>query len=175
MNGVQTRLKCKPNVKRCKRFVFAAHSPLLHPNTLKTKAIIHFQTDHILTRFVFPPLYKSDWRVVVDEFQCLLADSSFKSEIELHFLDNSRSFPYVTFLSATPILDKYLEQIDHFKDMNYYQLDWEEKDIVRVYRERTKNPINAALEIVRYYQNGNYPSVYVNGETNLLNTLSHYK
>ena len=108
--------------------------------------------------------YKSDWRVVVDEFQCLLADSSFKSEIELHFLDNSRSFPYVTFLSATPILDKYLEQIDHFKDMNYYQLDWAEKDIVRVYRERTKNPINAALEIVRYYQNGNYPSVYVNGE-----------
>lgn len=108
--------------------------------------------------------YKSDWRVVVDEFQCLLADSSFKSEIELHFLDNSRSFPYVTFLSATPILDKYLEQIDHFKDMNYYQFDWEEKDIVRVYRERTKNPINAALEIVRYYQNGNYPSVYVNGE-----------
>ena len=57
MNGVQTRLKCKPNVKRCKRFVFAAHSPLLHPNTLKTKAIIHFQTDHILTRFVFPPLF----------------------------------------------------------------------------------------------------------------------
>ena len=56
MNGVQTRLKCKPNVKRCKRFVFAAHSPLLHPNTLKTKAITHFQTDHILTRFVFPPL-----------------------------------------------------------------------------------------------------------------------
>ena len=108
--------------------------------------------------------YKSDWRVVVDEFQCLLADSSFKSEIELHFLDNSRSFPYVTFLSATPILDKYLEQIDYFKDMNYYQLDWEEKDIVRVYREHTKNPINAALEIVRYYQNGNYPSVYVNGE-----------
>ena len=58
MNGVQTRLKCKPNVKRCKRFVFAAHSPLLHPNTLKTKAIIHFQTDHILTRFVFPPLHR---------------------------------------------------------------------------------------------------------------------
>lgn len=24
---------------------------------MKTKAIIHFQTDHILTRFVFPPLY----------------------------------------------------------------------------------------------------------------------
>ena len=63
MNGVQTRLKCKPNVKRCKRFVFAAHSPLLHPNTLKTKAIIHFQTDHILTRFVFPPLFAFPGRI----------------------------------------------------------------------------------------------------------------
>ena len=60
MNGVQTGLKCKPNVKRCKRFVFAAHSPLLHPNTLTTKAISHFQADHILTRFVFPPL-KYPW------------------------------------------------------------------------------------------------------------------
>ena len=64
MNGVQTGLKCKPNVKRCKRFVFAAHSPLLHPNTLTTKAISHFQADHILTRFVFPPLnyYKEDMK-----------------------------------------------------------------------------------------------------------------
>ena len=60
MNGVQTGLKCKPNVKRCKRFVFAAHSPLLHPNTLTTKAISHFQADHILTRFVFPPLNASE-------------------------------------------------------------------------------------------------------------------
>lgn len=69
MNGVQTRLKCKPNVKRCKRFVFAAHSPLLHPNTLKTKAIIHFQTDHILTRFVFPPLnFKGTFNSLVAGF-----------------------------------------------------------------------------------------------------------
>lgn len=59
MNDVQTGLKCKPNVKRCKRFVFAAHSPLLHPNTLTTKAISHFQADHILTRFVFPPLFSA--------------------------------------------------------------------------------------------------------------------
>lgn len=62
MNGVQTRLKCKPNVKRCKRFVFPSHSPLLHHNALTTKTISHFQADHILTRFVFPPLL-----VVFDE------------------------------------------------------------------------------------------------------------
>lgn len=57
LNGVQTKLKCKPNVKRCKRFVFPVRSHLFHHNALKTKAITFFQADHILTRFVFPPLY----------------------------------------------------------------------------------------------------------------------
>ena len=126
------------------------------------KILVSYDSVHKLTACIGD---KSDWRVVVDEFQCLLADSSFKSEIELYFLDDSRSFPYVTFLSATPILDKYLEQIDHFKDMDYYQLDWEEKETVRMYRERAKNPVSAALEIVRHYREGNYPSVYVDGET----------
>ena len=60
MNGVQTRFKCKLDVKRCKRFVFPPSSLLPRSNALKTKAIIHFQTDHILTRFVFPPLQKAE-------------------------------------------------------------------------------------------------------------------
>ena len=56
MNGVQTRLKCKPNVKQCKRLVFPARSVLFSHNILNTKAISHFQANHILIRFVFPPL-----------------------------------------------------------------------------------------------------------------------
>lgn len=58
MNGVQTRLKCKPNVKQCKRLVFPARSALFNHNILNTKAISHFQANHILIRFVFPPLGK---------------------------------------------------------------------------------------------------------------------
>ena len=116
MNGVQTRLKCKPNVKRCKRFVFAAHSPLLHPNTLKTKAIIHFQTDHILTRFVFPPLYDRlieawikvnrkhpDWHIrIYGEGQ---DRNSLQELIEKHHIENSFSLCPPT----KSIQEKYLE------------------------------------------------------------------
>lgn len=57
MNGVQTRFKCKLDVKRCKRFVFPPSSLLPRSNTLKTKAIRYFQTDRTLTRIVSPPLY----------------------------------------------------------------------------------------------------------------------
>ena len=107
----------------------------------------------------------TDWRIVVDEFQYMLADSGFKSEVELKLLEHLKRFPYVTYLSATPILDKYLKQIDYFKDMNYYHLIWTNKEVVKVYRERSNNPISAAIEIVRSYQNKNYPSVFMDGET----------
>ena len=86
MNGVQTRLKCKPNVKRCKRFVFPSHSPLLHHNALTAKAISHFQADHILTRFVFPPLYmwiSKDKKYLTIEFQYY----GTHSEDKKHFLN----------------------------------------------------------------------------------------
>lgn len=58
MNGVQTRFKCKLDVKRCKRFVFPPSSLLPRSNALKTKAIRYFQTDRTLTRIVSPPLYE---------------------------------------------------------------------------------------------------------------------
>lgn len=64
MNGVQTRFKCKLDVKRCKRFVFPPSSLLPRSNALKTKAIRYFQTDRTLTRIVSPPLLNNDmWRI----------------------------------------------------------------------------------------------------------------
>lgn len=107
---------------------------------------------------------KSGWRVVVDEFQCLLSDSSFKSETELKFLDELKEFPYVTFMSATPILDKYLEKIDYFKDMDYTELEWEDKEKIELLRHKTPKPIDAAIAIVRKYQSGNYPSCIIDSE-----------
>lgn len=62
MNGVQTRFKCKLDVKRCKRFVFPPSSLLPRSNALKTKAIRYFQTDRTLTRIVSPPLHTRSYK-----------------------------------------------------------------------------------------------------------------
>lgn len=40
--------------------VFPARSALFNHNILNTKAISHFQANHILIRFVFPPLGDSE-------------------------------------------------------------------------------------------------------------------
>lgn len=73
MNGVQTRFKCKLDVKRCKRFVFPPSSLLPRSNALKTKAIRYFQTDRTLTRIVSPPL---------NDFPHFIHYNSYEDQIE---------------------------------------------------------------------------------------------
>lgn len=100
-----------------------------------------------------------EWRIVVDEFQCILSDSAFKSEVELNLIQTLSKCPYVTYLSATPIIDKYLAQIPEFSSLDYYEIEWQNVDKVYVQRQRHANPINAALEIVNSFKRGNYPYI----------------
>lgn len=108
---------------------------------------------------------KSDWRVVIDEYQYLLTDSGFKSEVEKRLVSVAREFDYVTYLSATPILDKYLTHIDFFRNIPYYRLHWSNIEKVRVIRKRSSNPIGTALEIVKAYKDGHFPCIEVDGKT----------
>lgn len=98
------------------------------------------------------------WKIVVDEFQALLNDSAFKADTELSFLKELDNCPYVTYLSATPILDKYISQIDFFKDKTYYQLNWADKEKVYIRRIKTANPIGGAISVIRNYKQGFFPS-----------------
>ncbi len=109
----------------------------------------------------------SKWRVVADEFQYLLSDGTFKSEVEMRLLAQLQSFDYVTYLSATPILDTYLEQIDEFKGIPYYEMRWQEVEKVKVIRLRAKRPIDSAIEIINSYKRGVFPRIDDNGEVRL--------
>ena len=105
----------------------------------------------------------SDWRVVIDEFHFLLLDSSFKSETEFKTLECLKRMPYVTYLSATPLLDKYICEIEQFKDLPYTELKWEKSRRIKVNRVKAGRPIDAALAIVKRYMQGQFPSVTVDG------------
>ena len=98
-----------------------------------------------------------DWRVVVDEFQILISDSSFKSDVEMQFLSEVSKCPYVTYMSATPIMDELLEEMKEFRGLPYYEIQWEGTHKIRPIRCKESNPLNAALRIIRQYQAGNYP------------------
>lgn len=94
---------------------------------------------------------KSNWRVVVDEFHYVLNDASFKADKMFSFLNEVKKYPYVTYLSATPILEDLISKISFFKDIPYYQLVWEEKEVVRVKVIATNRPINCICDGLRAF------------------------
>ena len=110
---------------------------------------------------------RTDWRVVVDEYQYLLID-------------------YVTYLSATPIADKYIYKMEQFEDVPYTELVWGNR-VEKIFVERvvSAKPIDNAIKIVRNYQNGNFPSegeavskecvIFLNSVTNIANIVRQTK
>ena len=69
---------------------------------------------------------------IVDEFQSILHDSRFKSDTELKFMNYLTQSPTAYFVSATPMMDEYLEMLDEFRDLPYYGLDWNSADPSRI-------------------------------------------
>ena len=102
--------------------------------------------------------------IVVDEFQSILHDSRFKSTTETQFLRYLRQSQKVIFLSATPMLDDYLEMLRDFKDLPYYTLDWAAENPDRVKKPhleiRTMNSVGTKVkEILEPFLRGEYKSV----------------
>ena len=103
---------------------------------------------------------------VVDEFQSILHDSRFKSDTELNFLEYLKQSPTSYFVSATPMMDEYLEMLDEFKDLPYYELDWYTEDPSRVIKPDLdvflmRSVGEKASEIIQKYLNSEFESIVV--------------
>ena len=103
---------------------------------------------------------------VVDEFQSILHDSRFKSDTELRFLEYLIQSPTAYFVSATPMMDEYLEMLDEFKDLPYYELDWYTEDPSRVIKPDLdvflmRSVGEKASEIIQKYLNSEFESIVV--------------
>ena len=121
----------------------------------------------------------SNFYVVIDEFQSVFTDAKFKSTTEIEFLTQLQGIQNLSFVSATPMLDKYLEMLDEFKDLPYYELDWEKEDPSRVSIPKLnthscyKSVLPAACEVVQKYKEGNFESTAImNAEGEIQNVES---
>lgn len=103
-----------------------------------------------------------EFQVVVDEFQSIFIDSRFKSDTEIELLSNLKNVQKVCFVSATPMLDKYLERLDEFKDLPYYEFDWETEDPSRVKKPKLEirfvtSSLNQAVNgVIQSYKDGRF-------------------
>jgi hypothetical protein len=100
--------------------------------------------------------------VVVDEFQSIFIDARFKSESEIELLEQLKGVKKVCYVSATPMLDTYLEMLDEFRKLPYYELDWETEDPGRIIKpwidvKFTTGSLNEeAKKVIQKYKDGKF-------------------
>ncbi len=108
---------------------------------------------------------------VIDEFQTILHDSRFKSGTELEFMSVLDQVRRTYFVSATPMLDRYLEMLDEFKDLPYLELDWGVQDPTRIIKPNLKvlsmkSVGSQAEDIIKDYKEGKFErAIRVDEET----------
>ena len=108
---------------------------------------------------------------VIDEFQTILHDSRFKSGTELEFMSVLGQVRRTYFVSATPMLDRYLEMLDEFKDLPYLELDWGVQDPTRIIKPNLKvlsmkSVGSQAEDIIKDYKEGKFErAIRVDEET----------
>ena len=100
--------------------------------------------------------------VVVDEFQSIFIDARFKSTTEIELLNQLKGVEKVCYVSATPMLDTYLEMLDEFKNLPYYEFNWEKEDPGRVEKpwldvKFTSESLNdEAKKVIQKYKEGKF-------------------
>ena len=100
---------------------------------------------------------------VIDEFQTILHDSKFKSNTELDFLYHLHQSHSALFVSATPMLEEYLNMLDEFDGLPYINMDWGSEDPSRILKPALKvlsmMSVGTKLpEIIQSYKEGNFES-----------------
>ncbi len=125
------------------------------------KIIVTYDSFRILKEYLVYKNIIQEFHVVIDEFQSIFTDSRFKSDTELTFVNQLQDINKVCFVSATPMIDKYLKELDEFKDLPYFELDWESEQPGRVIKPDlkvrfTKSIVSKAKEIINEYKSGNF-------------------
>lgn len=104
-----------------------------------------------------------EWIVVVDEFQAIFSDCQYKAETERQFCEELKQCPSVVYLSATPFLEDYLDDVSLFSSLLMCELEWEAGMIVEpkvVYTElKNSTTKDKCCEIINDYKNSQGPTL----------------
>ena len=138
-------------------------------NNKPVKILVTYDSFRIVKDIIQHNFNDMDYRVVIDEFQSIFTDSKFKSDTELQFVKSVQGIQKVCYVSATPMMIKYLEMLEEFKNLPYYELDWEALEPGRVSRPTlyVKNLVSVYTEvkpIIKSYLEGKFEHRYVKRE-----------
>jgi len=145
-------------------------------NKRTPKIIVTYDSFRILKEYLSYRNIIQEFHIVIDEFQSIFTDSRFKSDTELTFVNQLQDLSKICFVSATPMIDKYLKELDEFKDLPYFELDWETEQPGRVIKPDlkvrfTKSIISKAKEIIQTYKDKKFEKFTYKDENGNINII----
>ena len=140
-----------------------SHIFLCDEENLPIKFLVTYDSSHYIIDILKELNLLSDFYFIIDEFQSIFLDAFFKSDVEFDFVEYLQDCPNVLYLSATPMLDKYLEKIDTFKNLPFYEIDWSKTGVVEniiIQRKFSTALTTDCIKIVNQYLEGKFPSTF---------------
>ena len=139
------------------------HIFLCDEENLPIKFLVTYDSSHYIIDILKELGLLSDFYFIIDEFQSIFLDAFFKSDVEFDFVEYLQDCPNVLYLSATPMLDKYLEKVDTFKNLPFYQIDWSETGVVEniiIKRKFASSLGSECIKIIKQYLESKFPSTF---------------
>ena len=138
-------------------------------NDKPVKILVTYDSFRIVKDILIHQGELGKYRIVIDEFQSIFTDSKFKSDTELQFVSAVQGIQKVCYVSATPMIDKYLDMLEEFKDLPYYELDWETLDPGRINKPKltVKGLVSVYTEagpIIKSYLEGKFDHRFVQSD-----------
>lgn len=99
---------------------------------------------------------------LLDEFQCLMGDATFKGSTDMNFLVNlDQRVKRICYLSATPIPDTFLDFIPQLAGIPYYKLEWdpdviEEPTLKEVMMKKGESAEKLCGQLIQRYREKGY-------------------
>ena len=137
------------------------HIFLCDEENLPIKFLVTYDSSHYVIDILKELNLLQEFYFIIDEFQSIFLDSYFKSSVEFDFVEYLQDCSNVLYLSATPMLDKYLEKVDTFRNLPFYQIDWSETGVVEniiIKRKFASSLGSECIKIIKQYLEGKFPS-----------------
>ena len=143
-----------------------AYITMRQSRNLPPKILVTYDSFHIVKDILKNQLILPDFQIVVDEWQAIFCDSRFKANTEFDFMNHLQNLQKVCYVSATPFMDDYLDDLKEFKFLPYHELDWSALEPGRVVRPKLsirvlKSILEVTEKVVNEYRSGNFVGKYV--------------
>ena len=137
----------------------ARHMEYCRNNCLPVKFMVTYDSLHHILSILKERGIQGQFYYVVDEFQSIFLDAYFKASTEFDFVETLQDVSNVIYLSATPMLEDYLEEVPEFKDLDFYEIDWSESGFIErinIKRVYTASLSGACGKIIKNHRAGKF-------------------